>query len=123
MRHRVKKLKIGRSKSHATAMVKNLATSLILYEKVKTTRAKAKAFTPEVEKIIGLARAVELGQTSKRVAIRELSTRLFDENASRKLLEVLAVRYKDRSSGFSRTVALGHRAGDAAEMVLVELIA
>ncbi len=122
MRHRVKKLKIGRSKSHAEAMVKNLATSLILYEKVKTTRAKAKAFTPELEKIIVLAQTVEAGNKSKREVIRALSSRLFDENASNKLLEVLVPRYKGRTSGFSRTVALGHRAGDASEMVQVELI-
>lgn len=121
MRHRVKKIRLGRNRDHVTALMKNLATSIILYEKVKTTRAKAKAVAPKVDRLITLARAAESGKKSKREVIRILNTELFDENASRKLLEELAKRYVDRTSGFTRITALGFRMGDAAPLVQIEL--
>ena len=122
MRHRVKKVKLGREADHRNALLKNLATSIILHEKIKTTKAKAKAVVPKVEKMITLARAVETGKKTKREVIRALEGQLFDENASRKLMEELAVRYKDRNSGFTRMTNLGFRAGDASSMVQIELI-
>lgn len=122
MRHRVKKVKLGRAGDHTTALLKNLATSVILYEKVKTTRAKAKAIAPKVEKWITLARAAENGVKSKRDVIRQFNSEMFDQNASRKLLEELAPRYKDKASGFTRITNIGFRAGDASPMVQIELI-
>jgi ribosomal protein L17 len=122
MRHRVKKVKLGREADHRNALLKNLATSVILHEKIKTTKAKAKAVVPKVEKMITLARAIETGKKSKREVIRALEGQLFDESASRKLIEELAVRYKDRNSGFTRMTNLGFREGDASSMVQIELI-
>lgn len=122
MRHKVKKVKLGRQNGHMTALLKNLVTSVILYEKVKTTEAKAKAIQPKVEKLITLARAAESGKKPVREVIRTFNRELFDENASRKLLEELAKRYADRSSGFTRITRLGHRAGDAAPLVQIELV-
>ena len=122
MRHRVKKVNLGRTNSHTVALLKNLVTSIILFEKVKTTEAKAKAAKPQVEKLITLARAVESGKKEKREAIREFNRQLFDENASRKLLEELGKRYADRTSGFTRTTHLGNRSGDAAPIVQIELV-
>lgn len=122
MRHKVKKIKLGRQNAHTAALIKNLVTSVILHEKIKTTQAKAKAAQPQVEKLITLARAVESGKKAKREVIREFNRQLFDENASRKLLEELAVRYADRTSGFTRTTHLGNRAGDAAPIVQLELV-
>lgn len=122
MRHRVKKITLGRENGHTIAILKNLATSIILFEKVKTTEAKAKAVRPQVEKLITMARAVESGKKEKREVIREFNRQLFDENASRKLLEELGKRYADRTSGFTRTTHLGHRSGDAAPIVQIELV-
>jgi large subunit ribosomal protein L17 len=122
MRHKVKKVKLGRQNAHLAAMIKNLVTSVILYEKIKTTEAKAKAAQPRVEKLISLARAVELGKKPEREAIREFNRQLFDENASRKLLEELGKRYADRTSGFTRTTHIGNRAGDSAPVVQLELV-
>ncbi|MDP2624762.1 MAG: 50S ribosomal protein L17 [Candidatus Peregrinibacteria bacterium] len=122
MRHRVKKPKFGRQGDHTIALLRNLVTSVILYEKVKLTQAKAKAIAPRVEKLITLARSVESGKKSKREVIRQLDGALFDEKASFKLLEELAPRYKDRTSGFTRITNLGPRAGDSAPMVQLELV-
>ena len=122
MRHKTKKVKLGRQPDHVSALIKNLTTSVILYEKVKTTRAKAKAIVPYIEKIITIARKVENGKMGKREGIRELSLRVLDANASRKLLEELGKRYATRSSGFTRITALGFRSGDAAPVVQIELI-
>lgn len=117
MRHRVKKKRIGREEGHRTAMLRNLATSIILYEKVKTTQAKAKLVKPIVEKLITSAKKKALSQ-----AMRELNSYFTDKNASKKLTRELTTRYKERSSGFLRLTPLGFRAGDAAPMVQIELV-
>lgn len=123
MRHRSKKPStFNRQGDHQKAMVKNLVTSILLYEKVKTTEAKAKTVAPKVEKLITTARSVHKGEISKMHGIRELKKSVFDENASRKLLEDLAVRYAEKNSGFTRITHLGARVGDSAPMVLIELV-
>ncbi|HCW32698.1 MAG: 50S ribosomal protein L17, large subunit ribosomal protein L17 [Candidatus Peregrinibacteria bacterium GW2011_GWE2_39_6] len=122
MRHRVNKVKLGREKDHLKSLLKNLATSLVLYEKIKTTKPKAKAVAPKVERLITLAKAADTGKKSQREVIRTMQKNLFDENATRKLLEELAKRYTDRSSGFTRIVNIGIRDGDAATMVQLELL-
>ncbi|MFA5842914.1 MAG: 50S ribosomal protein L17 [Candidatus Gracilibacteria bacterium] len=123
MRHRTKKLKIGgREPDHRNALVKNLITSLILHEKIKTTEAKAKAIAPRVERLITKAKSVASGAKLEREIIREFKASLFDENASRKLLEELTKRYSDRTSGFTRITHFKNRPGDAAPVVYIELV-
>jgi large subunit ribosomal protein L17 len=122
MRHRVKKAKFGRQNDHMRALLRNLVTSVILYEKVRTTKAKAKAVQPRVEKLISLARKVQTGKKSEREAIRLLQGELYDEKASRKLLQEIAGRYADRDSGFTRVINLENRPGDNAEMAQIELV-
>ncbi len=117
MRHKVKKVKLGSDKDHTTALMRNLAMSVIIYEKVKTTSAKAKAVQPFVERLISIAKNKE-----KKHAIREIERLLQHENASKKLMEVLKEKYKDRDSGFTRITKLGNRHGDNAQMVQIELI-
>ncbi len=117
MRHRVKKVKLGTDKDHKTALMRNLAMSVIIYEKVKTTSAKAKAVQPFVERLISIAKTKE-----KKHAIREIERLLQHENSSKKLLEVLAEKYKDRDSGFTRITKIGNRSGDNAPLVQIELI-
>lgn len=117
MRHKVKKVKLGSDKDHKTALMRNLAMSVIIYEKIKTTKTKAKAVKPFVERLITIAKRKE-----KREAIREIERLLQHKNSSRKLLEVIVERYKDKTSGFTRITNLGPRSGDNAPMVQLELV-
>lgn len=118
MRHRVKSSRVNRNDAHLGMMLRNLATSVILYEKVKTTKAKAKLLKPFVEKIIVDAK----DQKSIVTNYRNLNSILTDENASRKIVDDLVKKYAEKRAGFLRVTKLGFRAGDAAPMVLVELV-
>lgn len=117
MRHRAKTKRLNRKSSHLNALLKNLATSIVLYEKVKTTEAKAKQVKPIIEKLISKAK-----KDDKVKVNRDLNAYLPDKNASKKLSRELVERYKDRSSGFVRLTKIGFRAGDAAPMVQIELV-
>ena len=117
MRHKVKKFKIGINKAHSKLMMRNLATSLIIYEKMKTTKTRAKAVQPFIEKLISI------GKTKEKVtAIRQLMKLLDHENSSKKILEVLVPRFKSRNSGFTRITNLGYRTGDAAPVAQIEIL-
>lgn len=117
MRHQVKSKRLNRNQSHLDSLLRNLATSIILYEKVKTTKAKAKMVRPVVEKLITAAKG-----SSTMNAMRTLNAYLLDKNASKKVTQELVDRYKDRSSGFVRLTNLGFRSGDSAPMVQIELV-
>lgn len=117
MRHKVHKVKLGSDKDHTTALVRNLAMSVIIYEKIKTTTAKAKAVQPFIERLITIGKNKET-----REAIRELDRLLQHKNSSKKILEVLVEKYKDRNSGFTRITKLGYRTGDNAPVVQLELV-
>jgi large subunit ribosomal protein L17 len=97
-------------------MTRNLATSIILYEKVKTTQSKAKLVKSVLEKMISKAKTQDLP-----LATRTLNHYLLDKNATKKLTRELLDRYKDKNSGFIRITPLGFRAGDSAPMVQIEL--
>lgn len=117
MRHKVKKVKLGSDKDHTKSLIRNLAMSVIIYEKIKTTSAKAKAVQPFVDKLINIGKTQE-----KYHAIKELERLLQHENSSKKILEVLAGKYKDRNSGYTRITKLGYRTGDNAPVVQLELL-
>ncbi|OGL95186.1 50S ribosomal protein L17 [Candidatus Uhrbacteria bacterium RIFOXYB12_FULL_58_10] len=116
MRHRKKGTKLGREKAPREALLRNLAASIILYEKVKTTEAKAKAVRPFVE------RAISTGKTPTLVSRRNLMKVFYTEHPVKKILEVLGPRYAERKGGYTRIVKLGHRLNDAADMVQIELV-
>ncbi len=116
MRHRNKNKILDREKAPRELMLRNLASSIILYEKVKTTRAKAAVVRPLVERCITASKAGDLS------ARRGLIKILLQKNAVKKSLEVLGVRYKSRPGGYTRTTKLGPRRGDGAEMVQIELV-
>ncbi len=116
MRHKKKKVTLDRKKAPRTAMLRNMATSLVLFERIKTTRAKAKAVAPIVEKNITLAKKGDLH------ARRLLLSYFYDKKAVEKLMESLAKRYDTRKSGYTRITLLDRRVGDGAEMVLLELL-
>lgn len=116
MRHRVAGKKLGRDKDHRKALFKNLITSLILHEEIKTTEAKAKAIKRLADKLVSQAR------TGTLHARRIIAGFLTDQKAITKIVDVLGPRFKKRKGGFTRIVRLGPRKGDAAPMVKMELV-
>lgn len=109
-------MKLQRKIGHRKSLIKNLATSLILYEKIKTTKAKAKLFVPYAEKMINVAKKGSL--SSRRKLLGFFKTK----SAVSKMLEVIAPRYLDRNSGYIRIYRISSRAGDNAAQVLVQLV-
>lgn len=116
MRHNKKGKVFGREKGPREAMLRNLAQSVILYENVNTTLAKAKAVRPLVEKLITTGRQKTL------ITRRALSRVLTIESAVNKILEELGPRYATRPGGYTRIIKLGTRAGDGAEIAQLQLI-
>ena len=116
MRHRKKNKILDRKKGSRKALLRNLATNLILHEKIQTTEGKAKALKPVVEKLITKGKAGDLH------ARRELMKYLYLENAVKKVLEDLGPRYKERKGGYTRIVKLGARQGDTAKMAQIEFV-
>lgn len=116
MRHRSTKKTFGRKTGPRKALTKNLAQSLILYGKIKTTEAKAKYIKPKVEKMV--TKAAKNALHTRRELMKKLPTK----NAVNKLLEVLGPKYKDRKGGYLRITKIGERKGDAAKMVLIEFV-
>lgn len=105
--------KLGKTGSHRKAMLKNMATSIILHEQVQTTVQKAK----EVRRVVdGLITDAKAGNKQK------VEITLKDKVAFKKLFEVLADRYATRPGGFTRTYKLGVRKGDNAEVALIKLV-
>lgn len=116
MRHRNKNKILDREKQPRELMLRNLASSIIIYEKVKTTEAKAKAVRTLLENMITVAKKGDLA--SRRRLIETLPQKM----AIKKAFEVLGDRYKDRQGGYSRIIKLGARKGDGAEIVQIELV-
>jgi large subunit ribosomal protein L17 len=116
MRHREKKLGLNIDSNRKALLIGNLATSLILHEKIQTTESKAKALQGVMDKLIETAK-----KSTKKDAIRSIGSTLHNELSSKKLLEDLAKRYQDRQSGYTRITHIGFRAGDAASIVQIEL--
>lgn len=116
MRHRKTKKTLDRKKASREAMLKNLAASVIIYERVKTTKARAKVVRPIVEKLI------TTGKVNTLQARRKLLNYLPLKNAVNKVLEELGPKYRERKGGYTRIVDLGRRQGDGAEMAQIELV-
>lgn len=112
--HTISKLsrKIGPRK----AVMKGLLESLVLYEKIETTQAKAKALKPVFDKLV--TKAKRGGLHNVRVIHAELGSKV----AADKLIQELVHGFEDRNSGYTRLIKSGWRRGDAAEMVVVELV-
>lgn len=117
MRHKVSRLRLRHKPAYSRAMQRNLVTSVLLYESIRTTKKRAEVVQPIVEKIITTAKTKD-----PRNAIRAINAFVVDKNACRKVMELLKDRYSKRSSGFTRMTALGARQGDGAKMVTLELI-
>lgn len=116
MRHRNKTKTLARSKSAREALLRDLATSVIVYEKVKTTEGKAKAVRPVVEKLITTAKKGDLAARRRLIAF-------FTTNQPvEKMMDVIGPKYKDRQGGYTRITKLGNRQGDGAPTVQIELV-
>jgi len=116
MRHLLKKKKLKRETAHRRALLRNLVTSFLEKERIRTTLAKAKAARPLAEKMITLARMDSLH--AKRQALRFI----YKKPVVKKLFEELGPRFSERPGGYTRIVKIGPRAGDGAEMAILELI-
>jgi large subunit ribosomal protein L17 len=116
MRHLVKRKKLGRDTSHRRALLRNLVTSFLEKERIRTTLAKAKAARPLAEKMITLARKDTLH------AKRQALSFIYKKPVVKKLFEELGPRFSERPGGYTRIVKIGPRAGDGAEMAILELI-
>ena len=115
--HRVDGRKLGRKMGPRLALYRNLTVSVLRYERVRTTEAKAKEVQGRIEKAITLAKRGDL--SARRAVVSEFPneplvvTKLFDE---------IAPKYADRTSGYTRIVKIGPRQGDNAEIVQLELV-
>ncbi len=116
MRHQKKGKTLGRKAAPRKALMRSLATSFIIYEKIKTTKAKAKSLKPIVEKIITLGKKDTLHNR------RQVLKVLYLEGAVKKLFEVIGPRFKERKGGYTRLVKLPRRQNDRAEMAILELM-
>lgn len=116
MRHLVKKKKLGRNTAQRRALLRNLVTSFLEKERIRTTLAKAKAAKPLAEKMITLAKKDTLH------AKRQALSFIYKKPVVKKLFEELGPRFSERPGGYTRIVKIGPRAGDGAEMAILELI-
>ncbi|HQY35287.1 MAG TPA: 50S ribosomal protein L17 [Pseudomonadota bacterium] len=116
MRHQKSGRKLNRTSSHRSAMFRNMATSLITHEVIKTTLPKAKELRRVAEPLITLAKVD--GVANRRLAF----SRLRDKAAVGKLFSELGPRFRARKGGYLRILKCGFRNGDAAPMAYVELV-
>ncbi|MEO8065962.1 MAG: 50S ribosomal protein L17 [Candidatus Doudnabacteria bacterium] len=122
MRH-LKKKKIGKGRDHARKLVRSLAASAIVYEKIQTTEARAKIARVLVEKMITKGKSAGGGSASggKELHNKRQIFSALPGNAARKVIEVLGPRYKSRPGGYTRIVRLG-KSKDGMPKVLLELV-
>jgi large subunit ribosomal protein L17 len=116
MRHKVKGRKLRRPTAHRMAMLRNLVTSFLEKERVRTTLAKAKEARPLAEKMI------TLGKKGTLHARRQVLAFVRKEGVVTKVFDDLGPRFGQRPGGYSRIVKLGLRGGDGAQMAMLELI-
>ncbi len=116
MRHGNGYRKLNRTHEHRKAMFANMVCSLVEHEQITTTLPKARELKRIADKIITLAKKGDLH--SKRILI----SRIKQENAVNKLINVLGPRYSDRKGGYSRVLKAGFRYGDMAPMAVIEFV-
>lgn len=124
--------KIGRNSAHRKAMFRDLVTDLIIHERIETTESKAKEIRSIVDKMITLGKRGDLHARRQAASyVRKHRSQTVKEgeevthqkvDAVKKLFDVLGPRYQERSGGYTRILKLGPRRGDAAPMVILELV-
>ncbi|NNF52063.1 MAG: 50S ribosomal protein L17 [Gammaproteobacteria bacterium] len=116
MRHRNSGRRLGRNSSHRQAMFRNMASSLLLHETIKTTVPKAKELRRVVEPLITMAKQDDVARR------RRAFDRLRNKEVVGKLFTTLGPRYKERPGGYMRILKCGMRPGDSAPMAIVQLV-
>ncbi len=116
MRHRVAGKKLGRKTAHRVMMFRNMVTSLLDKERIRTTLDRAKAVRPIAEKII------TLGKRENLHARRQALAYVKDPAVVSKLFSTIAPRFSQRNGGYTRIIRLGFRDGDGAQMAYLELL-
>lgn len=116
-RHQYKGRKLSREKAHRKSLMRNLASQVILHEKITTTLPKAKEVRPIIEKLITRSKLDSVA--NRREVAKFLSN---DPNSVKKLFQDLGPLYKDRNGGYIRIVKTGNRKGDNAEIAEIQLL-
>jgi large subunit ribosomal protein L17 len=123
MHHKVAGYKLGRGKDEREALRRILINQLFEHERIRTTRAKAESVRGQAERLITLAkRSGDADDTRKMNARRLAASRIGNASMVKKLFDEIAPRFTDRPGGYTRMHKLGQRLGDAAEMVILELV-
>lgn len=124
MRHHVAGYKLGRSRDQRIGLRRTMIKQLFTHERIQTTAAKAKSIRGDAERLITLARNSNQGTEIEKVNARRLaSARLGGAPiVVKKLFDDIAPRYVNRKGGYTRILRIGMRQGDAAEVVLLELV-
>mgnify|MGYP003573180635 CR=1 FL=1 len=116
MRHRKGGRKLGRNSAHRKALFRNMVTSLLAHERIQTTDAKAKELRGLTDKMITLGKRGDLHARRQALAV------IRDADVTAKVFGELAERYRERPGGYTRVIKVGHRAGDAAPVSIIELV-
>jgi large subunit ribosomal protein L17 len=116
MRHGNRGKKLGRTREHRRALLKNLCRSLFIFEKIKTTLPKAKAARQVAERLIEFAKRNDLA------AKRHIYRYVPDHKLVKIICDEIGPKFANRSGGYTRIVRMGPRLGDGAEMVILELV-
>ena len=116
MKHRIGFNALSRTTSERTALKRNMVTSLFRYERIETTKAKALEVRKMAERMITRAKVDNVH--NRRMAARDI----YDEAVLDKLFKEIAPMFQDRNGGYTRVLKTGYRLGDAAEMVILELV-
>lgn len=114
--------KLGRNSSQRKALLRDLVTDIIIYERITTTEAKAKELQKMIDKMVTFAKKGDLASRRKAAETVRFEQANEDQNALQKLFDVIGPRYLDRSGGYTRIIKTVPRRGDAAPMAIIEFI-
>lgn len=116
MRHQKKNKILGRNAAQLRGLTKNLLRSFFIYERIKTTEAKAKFIKPEIERMI------TAGKKNTLAVRRAIIAKTGDREVAKKILTVIGPRYATRPGGYTRIIKIGQRKGDGARQVYLTLV-
>ena len=123
MRHSVAGYRLGRNKSSRIALRRNLIKQFFTHERIQTTKAKAAAIRGDAERLITLAKNSADATADQKVHARRVAiSKLGDNQLIKRLFDEIAPRFASRNGGYTRVTKIGPRLGDAAEMVVLELV-
>lgn len=122
MRHGVAGRHLGRNSAQRKMLFRNLVRELYLHERIITTEAKARSIRADAEKLITKAKHGVSSDTYRVHAQRQVVAYLNDKTVAKKVFDEFAPRYAARNGGYTRMIKIGKRQGDAADMVVLELV-